>query len=492
MQLKLLSLLVFLVSASLVAEVATPPNIIVIFADDMGVGDVSHNGGLAATPHLDRMAKEGMRFTNAHTTSSVCTPSRYGLLTGRYNWRTRKQFGVFMTPHDAPLIKEGESTLASLLKGAGYHTACVGKWHLGIGWQFKPNTPKSADGWDVDYSKPAVTPTANGFDYFYGIQASLDMAPYVYIENERATQLPTVTKGFQRQGAAAEYFEAVDCLRTFASKSVDYINEQAKSEQPFFLYLPLTSPHTPIVPSPQWQGKSGIGEYGDFLMETDWVVGEVLQALDANGITGNTLVFFSTDNGCSPAAGISKLVKQGHRPSGELRGHKADVFEGGHRVPTLAVWPDVVPAGSQTDRLTSLVDVYATFSEIVGVKVGSKDGVDSVSFYDTLKDPAQVERNAIVMHSINGSFAIREGKWKLLLCAGSGGWSAPRGKAAEEGLPKVQLYDLEADLGETTNLQAQYPEKVAALTALLETYVENGRSTVGESMANDVPVRIWK
>lgn len=472
-------------------QAADKPNIIFIFADDMGIGDVSHHGGKAATPALDRMAKQGMRFTDAHTTSSVCTPSRYGLLTGRYNWRTRLQKSVFFTPHDKPLIKQDESTVASLLKENGYNTGMVGKWHLGIGWQFKAeNDPKSKTGWDIDYSKPAVTPTANGFDYFYGIQASLDMAPYVYIENEMATEPATVTKGFPRKGAAAASFEANQCLKTFASKSVDYINAKAKEDKPFFLYLPLTSPHTPIVPSKDWLGQSSIGKYGDFLMETDWVVAQVLEALDKNKISENTLVMFSTDNGCSPAAGIGKLVAKGHKPNGGLRGHKADIFEGGHRVPTLALWPKVIKPATKTDRLTSLSDFYATCAEIVGAEIDATDGVDSVSFYPTLKDASKTERDAIVMHSINGMFAIRQGKWKLSFCGGSGGWSKPR--KAEKGQPKWQLYDLEADLEEKNNLFEKHPEKVKALHDLMVEYIEQGRSTPGAAQSNDVDVVLIK
>ncbi|MFD2158458.1 arylsulfatase [Rubritalea tangerina] len=468
-------------------KAAELPNIIFIFADDMGVGDVSHRTGKADTPALDRMAREGMRFTDAHTTSSVCTPSRYGLLTGRYNWRTRLQKGVFFSPHDKPLIKKDESTVASILKDKGYDTACVGKWHLGIGWEFKEkNNPKSRTGYDIDFAKPAVTPTSHGFDYFYGIQASLDMAPYVYIENERATAEGSVTKGFPRKGAAAPDFEANQCLKVFAEKSVAYINQKAKSEKPFFLYLPLTSPHTPIVPSKEWLGKSPIGKYGDFLMETDWVVGQVLEALDANKITENTLVMFSTDNGCSPAAGIGKLVEKGHKPNGDLRGHKADIYEGGHRVPTLAMWPKVVTAGTETKRLTTLADFYATCAEIVGAELGSEDGVDSVSFLPTLKDASQVDRGAIVMHSINGSFAIRQGRWKLCFCGGSGGWSAPR--KAPEGAPKWQLFDLDADPGEKVNVYESQPEVVQGLHDLMVQYIEDGRSTEGKKVQNDVEV----
>ncbi|MGK0186722.1 MAG: arylsulfatase A [Verrucomicrobiales bacterium] len=491
-----LSLLALILSTAALSA-ADKPNIVFIFADDMGVGDVSHNGGKAPTPHIDRLAAEGIRFTDAHTTSSVCTPSRYGLLTGRYNWRTHLQKSVFFNPHDMPLIAANQSTVASLLKESGYHTGCVGKWHLGIGWQFLEDYNKSADrpgqGWDIDYSKPAVTPLAYGFDYFFGIQASLDMAPYVYIENELATATATVTKAFFRKGAAAADFEAVNCLRDFASKSVTYIDQRAQTpDQPFFLYLPLTSPHTPIVPSESWKGKSSIGDYGDFIMESDWVVGQVLEALDKHDMTKDTIVFFSTDNGCSPAAKIDQLVEKGHKPNGDLRGHKADIYEGGHRVPFLVRWPGVIKSGSTTDRLTSLSDVYATTAEIVGAKGEADDGVDSISFLPTLKGEQSSARSAVVHHSIGGFFAIREGDWKLCFCPGSGGWSAPRPGKAGKDAPAVQLFNLTDDPAEKNNVESAHPEKVKHLTALLQSYIDNGRSTEGTPQMNDASIVVLK
>ncbi len=479
-------------AVAMLAWAADKPNIIFILADDMGVGDVSHTTGLAATPNLDRLAAEGMRFTDAHTSSSVCTPSRYSLLTGRYNWRTRLEKSVFFKPEDAPLIEPGEPTVASLLHDNGYHTAMVGKWHLGIGWQFipgfKPAPGKEKElGWNIDYSKPAITPTSNGFDYFFGIQASLDMPPYLYIENDRAIKPATVTKAFlvpNRPGAAAADFEAEKCLQDFAAKSVAYIGERAKSGKPFFLYLALTSPHTPIIPSAAWQGKSPIGPYGDFLMETDWVVGQVLSALEEHKLADNTLVFFSADNGCSTAADIPKLVAQGHAPSGSLRGNKADVYEGGHRVPFIVRWPGVVAPGSTTSRLTCLTDFTRTCADILGVDLADNAGVDSVSFLPALKGVRFVPRDPVIHHSINGSFSIREGDWKLSLCQGSGGWSDPKpGKAPKEA-PAVQLFNLADDLAETRNLALEYPERVHAMTALLQRYVDAGRSTQGAPQKN--------
>lgn len=472
-----------------VISAAEKPNIVMILADDMGVGDVSHNGGLAATPHIDRLANEGMRFTDAHTSSSVCTPTRYSVLTGRYNWRTRLKRSVFFRPSDAPLIEKDEPTVASILKENGYHTACIGKWHLGIGWQFlegfQPEKGKEKQyGWDIDYSKPAVTPTSNGFDYFWGIQSSLDMAPYVYIENEKATKPATVTKAFHRPGAAAADFEANQCLKDFARKSVEYIDQRAKGDQPFFLYLSLTSPHTPIVPSADWKGKSTIGSYGDFLMETDWVVGEVLEALDKHKLSENTLVVFTTDNGCSPAAKIDKLKQKGHFPNGKYRGHKADIYEGGHRVPFIVRWPGMVKPGSVTRRLTCQTDFTATCADVIGVKLAANESVDGVSFLPSLKDASVLQRDAIVHHSIQGAFAIRRGKWKLCLCQGSGGWSAPKPGKSPKGAPAIQLFDLENDPAEAVNVAMENPEVVKDLSILLQQYVADGRSTPGEKQVN--------
>jgi len=478
------------------------PNIVFIFADDMGIGDISHTTGMVPTPNIDRLVNEGMSFTDAHTSSSVCTPSRYSLLTGRYNWRTRLKSGVFGKPTEKPLIKEQEKTVATLLQQAGYTTACIGKWHLGIGWEEIENYQykdwQKGSGWNIDYTKKVITPTTNGFDYFYGITASLDIPPYVYIENDHATQIPSVTKGAVKKGtktgrlgAAAKDFELKNCLGDFAKKSIEYIHERAEKEEPFFLYLPLTSPHTPILPSSNWKGKSKIGDYGDYLMETDWVVGEVVKALDTHGFKNNTLVVFSSDNGCSPAAQIPVLQRKGHSPNGNLRGYKADIYEGGHRVPFIARWPEIITAGTKTDRLTCLTDFMATCSEITGVELDDASGVDGVSFLPTFKDSGKTERAAIVHHSIDGSFAIRKGDWKLILCAGSGGWSYPKPKDVTEEMLKGQLFNLSKDISETNNLYNNCPKKVKELTELLQSYVDKGRSTSGEPQQNDREVSIY-
>jgi arylsulfatase A-like enzyme len=381
-------------------------------------------------------------------------------------------------------------------------------------WARKPGTPefddrieKGPEGWNVDFTSPiAHGPNSVGFDYYFGISASLDMVPYTYIENDRVTVRPTVDKSFAmmpgkkpqtRRGPAASAFEAVDVLPTLTRKVVEYIGAQAaaaRAGRPFFLYLPLNAPHTPIAPTPEWQGRSGLNPYGDFVMEVDACTGAVLAALEKEGLAGNTLLFFTSDNGCSPQADFPALLAKGHNPSYVLRGHKADIWDGGHRVPFIVRWPGKVAAGSTSDQLASLVDFTATAAAVLGAKLPASAAEDSVSLLPVLLGTARGPvREALVHHSIEGKFSIRQGVWKLELCPGSGGWSAPRDPAAlRQGLPKIQLYDMTADISERRNLQAERPEVVARLLALLQRYVAEGRSTPGAAQQNDVPIDLWK
>jgi arylsulfatase A-like enzyme len=477
--------LLFASLSGLAAAAKPKPNIVYILADDLGYGDVqclNPTRGKIATPNLDKMAGQGMIFTDAHSSSSVCSPTRYGIMTGRYNWRTRLQSGV-LNGYSEPLILAGRLTVPALLQRQGYATACIGKWHLGMG------IPK-------DQPSPVITdgPTARGFDRYFGIAASLDMPPFAFIENGRFTEPLTTTKKWQRTGPAAAGFEAEDVLPALTRKAVEYIGVQAKTGQPFFLYLPLTSPHTPILPAKEWQGKSAIGNYGDFVMATDWAVGQVLAALDQASIGGNTLVIFTSDNGCSKAAGIPEMQAMGHYPSGDLRGSKADIFDGGHRIPFIARWPDRTKAGSCSEQTICLIDLMATCAEIVGAKLPDNAGEDSVSILPALlgTDRAPLH-TAVVHHSINGSFAIRQGDWKLELCADSGGWSAPTpGSTQAKGLPETQLYNLRSDLAEMKNLHAERPDEVARLTKLLEQFIADGRSTPGAKQTNDVAIQLRK
>jgi arylsulfatase A len=498
------------------AEPAPKPNIVYILADDLGYGDVKclNPDGKIATPNIDRLAAAGMIFNDAHSGSSVCTPTRYGILTGRYAWRSRLQSGV-QGGHSPRLIEPGRLTVAAMLKRHGYHTAAFGKWHLGMNWPLKPGAPKfgdgienGADGWNVDFTRAiADGPNSVGFDEYFGISASLDMVPYTFIENDRVTVVPTVDKQFPmmlgreggdtRRGPAAADFDAMDVLSTLTGKAVEHITERAadaKAGRPFFLYLPLASPHTPIAPTEKWQGASGLNPYADFVIATDAAVGEVLDALDSHGLAENTLVVFTSDNGCSPMANFGELLAQGHDPNYVFRGHKADIFEGGHRVPFVVRWPAKVIAGTRSDRTICHTDLLATCAEIVGARLPDDAGEDSVSLLPTLLGQAEAPlREAVVHHSVNGSFAIRQGKWKLALCPDSGGWSKPTPGSDEAAkLPPSQLYDLAADLGERNNVVGQHLELVARLTKLLEKYIADGRSTSGNRQKNTREVDIWR
>jgi arylsulfatase A len=502
---KRLLFLLLLLSASLHAD--DKPNVIVILADDLGYGDVSCNNtdSKIATPNLDRLAAEGMRFTDAHTSSGVCTPTRYSLLTGRYHWRTKLQSGV-LGGFSLPLISEGRTTLASFLHGQGYHTACIGKWHLGMEWPLKGGTVAD-DAGDfgkpfkdisvVDYTAPIQNgPVDRGFDHYYGISASLDMFPFVWIRDRLPTEEATAEKTWLRTGPAGPKFEAVDVQPGITQRLIDYLGERssdAKAGKPFFAYVPLAAPHTPIVPTPEFQGKSGLNVYADFVLQVDADLGRILAALEANGIAENTLVVFTSDNGCSPQAKIEELVAKGHNPSHIFRGHKADAYEGGHRVPFLVRWPAKVKAGVVSDALVGQIDLLATMADVLGAKLPEGAGEDSFSILPVLSGEGPGPRSSIVSQSINGSFAIRDGQWKLLLCPGSGGWSFPKPGADDTaGMPEFQLYDLAKDPGETTNLVADHPDRVAKMKAMMEEAIARGRTTPGPELKNDVDIVMIK
>ena len=507
----LFSLIFLAVSAS----ASERPNIIYILADDMGYGDVAHLNPAAKipTPQLDQLARAGMAFTSAHSPSSVCTPTRYGVLTGRYAWRSKLKRGVLggISPR---LIEKNRMTVASFLKMNGYHTACIGKWHLGLDWHIKEGKnvnplgiENPQQGWNVDYSRPfANGPVTLGFDQFSGISASLDMIPYTWLEQDRVAAVPDHDSDFPwfhgrekrtRRGPTATGFDAADVLGGLADRSITYLTERAadaRAGKPFFLYLPLASPHTPIVPTAPWQGKSGINAYADFVMENDAAVGAILTALDELELTANTLVIFTADNGCSPEADFPELSKAGHHPGGPWRGHKADLFEGGHRVPFLARWPGKIAAGSRYAHPICLTDLFSTCAGIIDAGIPDDAAEDSFDLSPALfgKTPGPV-RESVIHHSINGSFAIREGKWKLMLCPDSGGWSEPKPDSRQAAtLPPVQLYDLDADPGERRNLYLENPEVVARLIARLERDVSRGRSTPGRDQQNHGEVDIWR
>ncbi|MGJ8691862.1 MAG: sulfatase-like hydrolase/transferase [Thalassotalea sp.] len=459
------------------------PNIVIIFADDMGIGDlgVYNANSKIPTPNMDAIANNGIRFTDAHTASAVCTPSRYGLLTGRYAWRTKLKTGVLGGTSPA-LIEEGRMTIQSMLQKQGYATAGIGKWHLGLG-----NNKKT------DYTQPLTPgPISSGFDYYFGIPASLDMAPYVYFENEKVVQMATETikkgkharnggGGLWRAGAIAPDFKHMEVLPTLATKAESYIAERGQQpQQPFFLYMPLPSPHTPWIPTDEFRGTSKAGVYGDFVYQTDDVVGRVVAALQANGLADNTLIIVSSDNGSHWRE--SEISKYEHLANGQFRGMKADIYEAGHRVPFVAAWPNNIPAGSVSDENLSLVDLLATFAALTDAELPNNAGEDSYNqltrlMGDNSGDPI---REATVYHSLRGMFALQQGPWKFIDGQTSGGFAAPKEKKAllnkKTKSPAGQLYNLAADPSESNNLYSQQPEKVAELKALLYRYQEQGYS----------------
>ncbi|MCG1035801.1 sulfatase family protein [Polaribacter sargassicola] len=477
------------------------PNIIYILADDLGYGDVKtfNPNGKIPTPNMDKMAENGTKFTDAHTSSAVCTPTRYGILTGRYNWRTSLKHSV-LSGYSKSLIKKERTTVADVLKSKGYKTAYIGKWHLGWDWNFVNKNEKRIDKLNakpkVDFTKPIKNgPSTHGFDYSFGFCGSLDMAPYVYVENDMPTMVPTKTtvsvdeKGIWRKGLTSDDFNHATVLQDLTDRAVDYISNQAKEKEPFFLYFPLPAPHTPILPTIEFLGKSNTNMYGDFVMQVDDVLRQIRIVLKEQGISENTLVIFTSDNGCSPKADFEELAKVDHDPSYEFRGTKSDIYEGGHRVPFIVEWPAKGLKNATSDKTICTTDFLATCADITGYKLQDAEGVDSYSMLPLITGAKNDDiREYTVHHSIDGSFAIRKGDWKLSVCKGSAGWSYPKLsdiKKENLDLPDMQLYNLKKDIGETRNVIAEYPKVVAELKAALKKIILDGRSTKGKKQEND-------
>ena len=484
------------------ATPARPPNIVVILADDFGVGDIQglYPDNKVPTPALDRLLRQSMSFTDAHSPSAVCTPSRYGLLTGRYAWRTRMQEWV-LAAYEPPLIAANRPTLPGFLKQTGYRTLCIGKWHLGWEWSgpqpgrmTEPRNSQKELTWD--YTQPIRSgPTTRGFDYYFGTDVP-NFPPFTFIENDRVVVQPTerykvddsqgvnLPRGFEGSPSAPGWkFE--DILPELTRRAVRQIHDLAKREQPFFLYFSLTSPHEPVSPSKAFKGRSGIAPVADFLMETDWSVGEVLKALDEAGVAEQTLVIFTADNGHSHYTGWEKLVAAGHKPSGPYRGHKGDIWEGGHRVPLIARWPGRIAANTQNAQLVCLIDAFATVAEVVGKPLPAAAAEDSFSFLPALlgKTSDAPRRTTLVNHSNHGEFAYRDGPWKLVF-RNRDALQKARGK------PTIaELYNLEMDIAERNDLASQKPEVVARLRNALEQVIARGSSRGVAGARNDTEVR---
>jgi len=478
-----------LLSLALVAFTSPerPRNVVVILADDMGLSSLhaEHLASGLPTPNLDRLASQGMSFTDAHSGSAVCSPTRYGLLTGRYSWRTTLKSGI-VQKWGEPLIAPDRMTLADVASSAGLHSACIGKWHLGWRW------PKRGGGTtkkptEIDYTQPlGGGPLEAGFDYSFGDDVP-NWPPYLWIENNRPQSQPTdQMPGGKYVGVSAGpmtpgwSLEAV--LPELTRRCVHYIRDRAQAEEPFLLFFSMTSPHTPISPSETFRGQSGVSPYADFLLETDWSVGQVLRALDQHGIANETLVIFTADNGTSPKANFEQLAESDIDLLGPWRGSKADIWEGGHRVPFLARWPGVIEPGTHCATPIVLTDIFATVAEALNVDLPANAGEDSASLLPDFKDPELLDalrpaaaHDMIVHHSSQGRFAVRSGPWKLIFCSGSGGWSHPNSDAAgnKEGLPAQQLFNLATDPGEQTNLIESHPEQAAELAASFRQLVQS-------------------
>ncbi|MDB4473507.1 arylsulfatase [Opitutaceae bacterium] len=465
------------------------PNIVFILADDLGYGDVKslNPESKIPTPNIDRLAAEGMTFTDAHSPSAVCTPTRYAALTGRYSWRSKLKRGV-LNGYGEPLIETDRPTVASHLRDNGYMTGVVGKWHLGLGFQ--------KDGDEYAWHKPVTySPVDVGFEHSLVIPASLDFPPYVYIDGHKITGLPDRTQPKQsfpaslRQGELGSNFSMEDCLDELTHEATEFIAQRADGDSPFLLYYPLTAPHKPVWPHHRFRGTTDLGPYGDFIVQVDWTVGQVLDAIDDAGIADDTVVILTSDNGSFmyrltdanetdhvADESVQAYYEGNHTANGPWRGTKADIWEAGHRVPFFARWPGKIEAGSASAEPICHVDFFATAAKLAGTKLPAAAEAAPDSFDLTplmFGQSSDFKRAPVIHHSSGGMFAIREGDWKLILGAGSGGRQAPKGKRFE---PPWQLFNLANDPGETNNLFTTNPQKAHELEGKLFQILADDRS----------------
>ena len=467
---------------------AAKPNIILIYTDDQGYGDSSllNPESKFKTPHIDSIGQEGIIFTDGHSSDTVCSPSRYSLLTGRYSWRTYLKKGVISSTGE-PLIKNDRTTIASILKRNGYNTAMVGKWHMGM--KFNEDGSKILDG-----------PLNKGFDYYYGIPASMNYGYNAWYEMDRANVPPTlwtrkkpnkialndyrIIPPYDKQPLdkrdirVAEDFTDIDVLKNFTNKALSWIDENHNNGKPFFLYFPMTSPHKPVIPAEQFRGKSLSGSYGDFMIETDFRVGEIIQRLKKHGIYENTMIIFSSDNG-PEHTWEERIKKYNHCSNKNYKGGKRDIYEGGHRVPFLVSWPKGIKKGQVCNLPVNQIDILATIADVVGEKLKHFEAEDSVSFQPAFHGK-NYERQPMIHHSSTGGFAIRNGDWKLVL--GTGKQSKPG---------SMELYNLKEDPGEESNIIKTNSEKALELKKLATKIINSGRTTKGDVSENDSPLTLW-
>ena len=481
------------------------PNILIIYADDLGYGDLqcyNREHGKIPTPNIDRLASQGMMFTDAHSSSSVSSPSRYALLTGRYHWRSRLQKGI-VDQWEPPLITKERLTVAGLVKARNYSTYAVGKWHLGWNWPFtsdqrshftgfsgfegKSNTiemkrdatEENIRVWNKVFSE-AITggPTENGFDYYFGTDVP-NWPPFCFIENDHTVGIPTVLLPPENvtvnmasfQGPALKDWKLEEILPTVSEKVISIIERHGSSGNPFLIYMPLPSPHTPLAVNKEWEGKSGLqNKYADWVAQTDNEIGRILDALDKNKLDDNTIVFFTSDNGCGNYIGIKELEDRGHFVSGPLRGYKGEWWEGGHRIPFIIRYPGVTRPGSKCDMLVHQTDIMATIADILDIDIPESQGVDSYSLLNLLKGSEKTVRKYAISTSSTGIQTLRNGSWKLICTE------------------NPQLYNLAEDIGETKDLASHYPGMVRKMLSIRNQIITNGRSNNGNQQRNDVEV----
>ncbi len=490
----IISLAVSLISTHLFAEIkpiksGNLPNVVIIYADDMGYGDLAKNNpdSKVPTPAMDKLANSGMNFTDVSTSSGICSPSRYALLTGEYHWR---RFHRIVRCWEDTVFKEDDTTLPKMFKSKGYLTACIGKWHLGWGWKdylkdgVKPTYTKNGEeifkvedfNWTLD-SQIKRGPLFAGFDYYFGDDAP-NFPPYTWIENDRFLSLPTETSIFDydfkeggvnenRPGPMAKGWKQEAVLPTLQKRSIAWI--KANKDKPFFLYLPLTSPHTPIVPTAEFRGKSNAGAYGDFLMQTDAFVGEIMKALEENGLLENTIVVFSSDNGAAHYA-YERELKFGHVSNSPFRGAKADIWEGAHRVPFIVSWKGKIEAGKTSNQMLSQIDLFKTLAEIIDYKTPENAAKDSKSFLTILNGNEMPVRNTIVLNVEAERYGYRKDNWVYLNHRKFDMLRGPKEPKAllekrnapdpKEDKALGQLYDLNVDIGQRANLYDANPELV--------------------------------
>lgn len=514
------------------------PNVILMFVDDLGIGDVSsfHPEGKIHTEHVDELARAGMRFYDSHACSALCTPSRYALLTGRYPWRSRLKSLVLPGDSD-PLIEKDRMTMARLFQKNGYQTACVGKWHLGLEWtlkeQFSPEDygedPKYYDsfvrhtkdrqpavnlfswnkvqGLDIDYDQPIVWgPNQYGFDYFFGLPASLDQPPFVYIENDRVLEKPDHMTGVTNldrrgpsmqtmweRGPIAPHYDHEKVLDDMNDKVLELIDQYSEKEQPFFIYYPTPAVHGPLIPNKKFKGKSGLNLYADVVLQVDDMVRQITEKLKEKGIFEDTIFIFTSDNGCSAVADYETLAKKGHDPSAGYRGKKFEIYEGGHRVPTIVSYPRLIQPGSESQALVCHSDFFATFAQLLEEELPDNVAEDSISNLPLWKGEKQQVREDAVFASGSGFLAIEQDGWKLEFCENGG--ASPRVEKAvfkgEKIEQKFELYYLPEDKKESTNVYEEHPEVVEKLRNKLDDRFEQGRTTQGKPQQNYVPKEPW-